>query len=84
MYRFSIAALCLALSACGQDKAMHAAAGIVTQQAVAEMTGSPMTGCMAAIGAGLAKEAWDARSGGRADGEDLLATSVGCAFVLEF
>ncbi|WGH77139.1 hypothetical protein [Jannaschia ovalis] len=84
MLRFSLLALCLALPACGQDKAKHAAAGVVTSQAVAEMTGSQVKGCMAAIGLGLAKEAWDSTGRGTADGDDLLATSVGCGFVIEF
>ncbi|KPN62222.1 hypothetical protein SAMN04488527_10543 [Aliiroseovarius crassostreae] len=66
------------------DKELHYVAGALTQHYVTKQTSSPVTGCLAAIGLGIAKEAYDSRFGGVVDRYDALATAGGCNFSVEW
>jgi len=68
----------------GGDKVGHAIAGGVIAAHVERETGSRLQACMAALGAGVLKEAFDSARGGRGDPDDILATTVGCTAVWVF
>jgi uncharacterized protein YfiM (DUF2279 family) len=76
--------LAMALSGCARDKAQHFGAGAATSAVVTHYTGSPMKGCAAALGVGLAKEAWDSTGRGNVEAADVLATGLGCSVTLRF
>ncbi|WP_300516521.1 hypothetical protein [Aliiroseovarius sp.] len=87
----AIAQTCIlttALSGCfygNYDSELHMAAGSLTQQYVARQTGSQLTGCIAAIGVGVAKEAVDGVvDGWVSDSRDILATASGCQFTVSW
>ncbi|MCI2398562.1 hypothetical protein [Aliiroseovarius subalbicans] len=86
--RFVFLTSLLLLTGCfsyvGSDKDMHYAAGALTQHYVTKHTGSPVTGCLAAVGLGMAKEAVDSRFGGVVDRYDAVATAGGCSFAVEW
>ena len=73
-----------ALSGCATDKAQHMAAGAAVSRFVTHQTGSQAQGCMASLGVGLAKEAFDSAFGGTVDGMDVLATGIGCRLTYRF
>lgn len=60
------------------DKAAHFAVGAAVSHAVVSQTDNKMAGCLAALGAGLAKEMID----DYADPLDLIATGLGCSITL--
>ena len=60
-----------------QDKVLHAGAGAIASTFVTEVTGSPVTGVVAAGLAGMFKEASDAANGGKFDMDDVGATILG-------
>ena len=86
--RIVLIASLLLLSGCfsygHSDKELHYAAGALTQHYVTQRTGSPIAGCIAAVGLGVAKEAYDSRFGGVVDRGDALATASGCSFSVEW
>lgn len=61
----------------GNDKAMHFIAGGAIGGMAAILAKSPAVGCLLGIGAGIAKEAYDERHGGKASKSDALATAAG-------
>ncbi len=83
--RLPILCLCLGLAACGQpDKTLHFTAGAVTSRVVTQATGDPIAGCLAAMGVGMLKEAYDATGRGTVETGDFLATSAGCTLTYRF
>lgn len=76
--------VCAALAGCANDKNLHFVAGAATSKYVAQHTDNPMAGCVAALTAGITKEALDARFGGDVGAHDALATLAGCAVTLRF
>ena len=78
----------LVLSGCAggiqKDKVSHFGMGAVASIFVTEATGSPLAGCAAALGAGVAKEVYDSKYGGTVEIADALATLGGCAITWEF
>jgi hypothetical protein len=79
-----ILAVSLLTSACAQDKMLHFGAGAATSAVVTHYTGSPLKGCAAALGVGIAKEVWDSRGNGTVETADALATGFGCSVTLRF
>lgn len=77
-------ALAMLTSACAQDKILHFGAGAATSAVVTHYTGSPLKGCAAALGVGIAKEVWDSRGNGKVEAADALATGFGCSVTLRF
>ena len=80
----SVVALGFLLSGCvsiGTDKVLHVSAtGFISMMAtcLADEDVAIATGAASGFGAGLAKEAYDSRSGGSGfSGEDLLADGIG-------
>ena len=69
---------CLCLNGCAPDKQKHFAVGTAVSSWVYSETGDRSLACLAAIGAGVAKEIHDARNGS-ADTEDAAATVSGCS-----
>lgn len=74
----------LLLSGCAQDKAKHFAAGAGVAAITTKITGSQAKGCVAALGVGIAKEAWDATGRGQVEAADVLATGAGCSVTFLF
>ena len=66
------------------DKQLHLGAGLIVTQAAARMDLPPLQTCLASIGAGLAKEAWDSRGHGNVEFADFAATAFGCQFTFRF
>jgi uncharacterized protein YfiM (DUF2279 family) len=79
-----ILALALVVSGCAQDKVGHFVGGAITSAFVTEVTGSPLAGCAAALGIGVAKEAYDSKYGGTVETMDALATVTGCVLTWKF
>jgi predicted Fe-Mo cluster-binding NifX family protein len=80
MLRTLILALPL-LTACQHtDKAAHFAVGAGVSHVVAQETGNPAAGCLAALGVGVLKELVDDVS----DPADIIATTAGCGVGLAF
>lgn len=69
----------LLLSGCATDKVYHAGAGT----AVYAVSGGGKRGCLAALGAGVAKEAYDSLTNGTVDGMDVVATALPCLTLLK-
>ena len=60
---FVLPVLCfVALSACANDKNLHFVAGAAASKHVTHQTQSPISGCAAALTAGIAKEVYDSNS----------------------
>lgn len=76
--------LTLTASGCSHDKTLHFAAGAAASKYVASRTQSPLAGCAAAIGVGVAKEIYDSKYGGVVDRYDALATGMGCMYTIRF
>jgi len=74
----SIVFLCLCLTGCAPDKQKHFAVGAAVSSWVYSETGDRSFACLAALGAGVAKEIHDARDGS-ADTKDAAATVFGCS-----
>ncbi|MFZ3584478.1 hypothetical protein ACOI1H_20275 [Loktanella sp. DJP18] len=72
------------LSGCAEDKAKHFAVGAGISAVTTHVTGSQAKGCIAALGAGLAKEAWDSTGSGHVEAADALATVAGCSVTFVF
>ena len=73
----SIIFLCLCLTGCAPDKQKHFAVGAAVSSWVYSETDHRSLACLAALGAGVAKEIHDARNGS-ADTKDAAATVFGC------
>jgi hypothetical protein len=83
--RLSFAICCVfALSGCANDKTLHFVAGAAASKYATSQTQSALSGCAAAITAGLAKELYDSRFGGVVDAGDAVATGAGCMYTLRF
>ena len=70
--------ICLCLGGCAPDKQKHFAVGAAASSWVYSETGDRSLACLAALGAGVAKEIHDARDGS-ADTKDAAATVFGCS-----
>ena len=70
--------ICLCLNGCAPDKQKHFAVGAAVSSWVYSETGDRSLACLAALGAGVAKEIHDARDGS-ADTKDAVATVFGCS-----
>ena len=82
---FALVILCaFALSGCANDKTLHFVAGAAASKYVTSQTQSPLSGCAAAMTAGIAKELYDKKFGGVVDANDALATGVGCMYTIRF
>ena len=66
------------LCGCAIDKQKHFVAGAAASSWVYSETGDRSLACLAALGAGVAKEVFDARDG-TADAKDTAATVLGCS-----
>ena len=66
------------LFGCAIDKQKHFAVGAAASSWVYSETGDRSLACLTALGAGVAKEIYDARKGA-ADHEDAAATVLGCS-----
>ena len=66
------------MSGCAIDKQKHFAVGAAASSWVYMETGDRSLACLTALGAGVAKEIYDAREG-TADSEDAAATVLGCS-----
>ena len=66
------------LCGCAIDKQKHFVAGAAASSWVYAETGDRSLACLAALGAGVAKEVYDARDG-TADAKDTAATMLGCS-----
>lgn len=66
------------LCGCAIDKQKHFAVGAATSSWVYLETGDRSLACLTALGAGVAKEIYDARDGA-ADHDDAAATVLGCS-----
>jgi hypothetical protein len=80
MKRVSVAVLIGSTLSCGCaiDKQKHFVAGAAASSWVYSETGDRSLACLAALGAGVAKEVYDARDG-TADAKDTAATMLGCS-----
>ena len=67
------------LCGCAIDKQKHFAAGAAASSWVYSETGDRSLACLAALGAGVVKEVYDARGDGTADAQDIAATMLGCS-----
>ena len=74
----------LCVSACKYDKAAHITGGVAVSEFVSQRTGSRTKGCLASMGLGILKEAYDATGHGVVDGGDVLATGFSCRWVVRF
>ena len=74
----SVIFICLCLNGCAPDKQKHFAVGAAVSSWVYSETGDRSFACLAALGAGVAKEIHDARDGS-ADTKDAVATVFGCS-----
>ena len=61
----------------GQDKILHFILGFMISVIFGVLIGSSSLGGLAGIGAGAAKEAWDAMGHGTAEEADFVATGLG-------
>jgi len=61
----------------GQDKILHFILGFMISVIFGVLVGSSSLGGLAGIGAGAAKEAWDAMGHGTAEEADFVATGLG-------
>jgi hypothetical protein len=80
MKRASVAVLIgsTLMSGCAVDKQKHFAVGAAASSWVYLETGDRSLACLTALGAGVAKEIYDARDGA-ADHQDAAATMLGCS-----
>jgi hypothetical protein len=69
---------------CVRDKVLHFGAGAAASALVTAYTGSPMKGCAAALGLGIAKEVWDSTGRGNVEAADAIATGLGCMVTVRF
>jgi hypothetical protein len=76
------ASLLILTAGCAQDKVSHFVVGATISAVVTEITGNPLAGCAAALGAGLLKEAYDSQGHGTVEAADALATVSGCSVTL--
>ena len=60
-----------------RDKAGHFTVGLAIAALTAWATGAPLLGLLAAVAAGIGKEAWDATGRGTVDLLDFVATAAG-------
>ncbi len=74
----------LALGGCANDKALHFVAGAAASKYATSQTKSPLTGCAAALSAGIAKELYDSKFGGVVDAGDAFASGAGCMYTIRF
>ncbi len=74
----------LALSGCANNKTLHFVAGAAASKYTASKTQNAISGCAAAISAGIAKELYDSRFGGVVDAADAVATGAGCMYTIRF
>ena len=74
----------LALSGCANDKTLHFVAGAAASKYMTSQTQNPLTGCAAALSAGIAKELYDSKFGGVVDAGDAAATGAGCMYTIRF
>ena len=74
----------LSLSMGEYDKQLHLGAGLAITQAADQLDLGPLESCLASIGAGLAKEAWDARGHGNVEFDDFAATAFTCNLTFRF
>ncbi|MCA1337962.1 hypothetical protein [Pseudooceanicola marinus] len=72
------------LTVADDDKKLHLLAGTAIALAARESDMTPLETCLLTLGAGLAKEAWDARGHGDVDFGDAAATAFGCQITLRF
>ncbi len=80
-----LAVILLTLTAgCAQDKIGHFVVGATVSGIVTEITGEPLAGCAAALGAGLLKEAYDSQNNGTVEAADVAATASGCLITWEW
>ena len=70
--------ICLCLTGCAPDKQKHFAVGAAVSSWVYSESDDRSLACLAALGAGVAKEIHDARNGS-ADTKDAAATVFGCS-----
>ena len=70
--------ICLCLTGCALDKQKHFAVGAAVSSWVYSETDDRSLACLAALGAGVAKEIHDARNSS-ADIKDAAATVFGCS-----
>jgi len=61
----------------GQDKILHFILGFMIATIIGVLVGSSSFGGLTEIGAGAAKEAWDAVGHGTAEEADFVATGLG-------
>lgn len=66
------------------DKTSHFIAGATLAKAGEAANMTPLQRCALSMGAGLAKEAWDATGRGHVEFLDLAATTVGCGLTIRF
>ena len=80
MKRVSVAVFAgsILLCGCAIDKQKHFAVGAAASSWVYLETGDRSLACLTALGAGVAKEIYDARDGA-ADHDDAAATVLGCS-----
>ena len=83
MKRASVAVLIgsTLMSGCAVDKQKHFAVGAAASSWVYLETGDRSLACLTALGAGVAKEIYDATNGS-ADTKDAVATVFGCNVTL--
>ncbi len=67
-----------------RDKQMHFIAGTAFHEVIKEAGITPLNACLATLGAGLAKEAWDSTGRGHVEFEDVAATAFSCRLELRF
>ena len=67
------------LCGCAIDKQKHFVAGAAASSWVYSETSDRSLACLAALGAGVAKEVYDARGDSTADAQDIAATLLGCS-----
>jgi hypothetical protein len=81
MKRVSVAVFAgsILLCGCAIDKKKHFVAGAAASSWVYLETGDRSLACLTALGAGVAKEVYDARGDGTADAQDIAATMLGCS-----
>jgi len=84
-FRLTILVIFAALLAgCANDKTLHFVAGAAASKNAVAHNASPLAGCAASLGVGIAKELYDSQFGGVVDRNDALATGAGCLYTLHF
>jgi uncharacterized protein YfiM (DUF2279 family) len=67
-----------------EDKRQHFIAGAATAEIGRQIGFTPLQSCIASLGMGIAKEAWDSTGRGHVEFNDALATAAGCGITFRF